>query len=361
MAKYKVIQFATGMTGKAAIRAMADHPELELVGCLVFAKDKVGKDAGEIAGIGRIGVTATDNFEDILKIEADAVSFNGMWPDLDKVCPLLASGKHVAMSAGLIYPKYLGPAVVNRLETACKQGHTSVFGGGISPGFVQCLAPIALSSMARRIDSIYMQEFVDMRGYDSYDLIVNMLGMGRTLEDVTKNKHPSFDTMMPDFFLQAVALTADALKLPVERFDKRYEYAITPGGSEASFGKIAPGTIGGLRATFVAVHDGKEKLVAELNWQCAFDLGAGWMQRSDLDNAQQWRITLEGDPSLRLISEQASTFKRKMGREEQSTDHAIVATTMSVLNAIPYLCEAQEPGIKTLLNLPLIAARYGAR
>ena len=30
---YKVIQWATGGVGKAAIEAVLDHPELELVGC----------------------------------------------------------------------------------------------------------------------------------------------------------------------------------------------------------------------------------------------------------------------------------------------------------------------------------------
>jgi hypothetical protein len=37
-------------------------------------------------------------------------------------------------------------------------------------------------------------------------------------------------------------------------------------------------------------------------------------------------------------------------------NRGIVATAMHCVNAVPYVCEA-EPGIKTYLDLPLIAGR----
>ena len=214
MRKYKVIQYATGVTGKIAIGVMADHPELELVGLLVHDKKKVGKDAGELAGLGRkLGIIATDSLEEVLKIEADAVSYNGMYPHIDTVCAMLESGKHVVLTAGFVYPEYLGADVKARLQAACVKGKACVFGGGISPGYVQTVAPITLSNLARRIDKLVVEEFVDFHDVDeSPELIGDMLGFGRSLEDVTQNKHPHYDEMMPKFFNQTVALTADALK-----------------------------------------------------------------------------------------------------------------------------------------------------
>jgi hypothetical protein len=49
-AMYRVIQWATGGVGRAAIQAVLHHPELELVGCWVHSADKDGRDAGELAG-----------------------------------------------------------------------------------------------------------------------------------------------------------------------------------------------------------------------------------------------------------------------------------------------------------------------
>ena len=70
---YKVIQWATGGIGKAAIEGVADHPDLELVGCWVHSDDKVGQDAGTIAGIRELGVTATNSMQDILAMETNEV------------------------------------------------------------------------------------------------------------------------------------------------------------------------------------------------------------------------------------------------------------------------------------------------
>jgi hypothetical protein len=42
---YRVIQWAAGGVGRAAIQGIANHPELELVGCFVTDPKKVGRDA----------------------------------------------------------------------------------------------------------------------------------------------------------------------------------------------------------------------------------------------------------------------------------------------------------------------------
>jgi hypothetical protein len=58
------IVWGTGNVGRAAIRAVTAHPELELTAVLVHDPRKVGRDAGEIGGLGRsTGVTATDDVE----------------------------------------------------------------------------------------------------------------------------------------------------------------------------------------------------------------------------------------------------------------------------------------------------------
>lgn len=46
----RVIQWATGGVGTAAVKGVLDHPELELVGCWVHSEAKAGKDVGDIIG-----------------------------------------------------------------------------------------------------------------------------------------------------------------------------------------------------------------------------------------------------------------------------------------------------------------------
>ena len=56
----RVFQWATGNSGTRSLRAVIEHPDLELVGVHVHAGDKVGKDAGELCGAGPTGVEMAD-------------------------------------------------------------------------------------------------------------------------------------------------------------------------------------------------------------------------------------------------------------------------------------------------------------
>ena len=92
---YGVIQWATGGVGKAAIEGVQSHPELQLVGCWVHSPEKVGKDAGVIAGIGEVGVTATNSIDDIVALDANCVIYAPLLPNEDELVRLLESGKNV--------------------------------------------------------------------------------------------------------------------------------------------------------------------------------------------------------------------------------------------------------------------------
>ena len=100
----RVVQWATGSVGVAAIKGVLEHPELELVGCWVHSEDKAGKDVGEIIGTAPLGVAATNSLDDILALDADAVIYAPLLPNLDEVTALLRSGKNVVSPVGWFYP-----------------------------------------------------------------------------------------------------------------------------------------------------------------------------------------------------------------------------------------------------------------
>ena len=105
----RVIQWASGNVGRHAIRGVADHAHLELVGLYVHGEDKLGKDAGEISGIEPLGVPATNNIEEVLNLKADCIihaplpsKIYGDDPnaDIDHICRALRSGKNVITVVG---------------------------------------------------------------------------------------------------------------------------------------------------------------------------------------------------------------------------------------------------------------------
>ncbi len=102
---------------------MLAHPELELVGCWVHSADKVGRDVGEICGIGPIGVKATNSLDEICALDADAVVYSPVLASTRDVIRLLESGKNVVTPVGWIYPADT-PGVA-ALQAACLTGGAS--------------------------------------------------------------------------------------------------------------------------------------------------------------------------------------------------------------------------------------------
>jgi len=112
--KKRVVVWGTGNVGRPAIRAVVAHRDLELAGVVVSSPAKVGRDAGELAGIALTGVRATANGMELLaRGGIDAVAYTatadtrpaeayGRLPRvrsqrrLDGVLPAAAPGVHAS-------------------------------------------------------------------------------------------------------------------------------------------------------------------------------------------------------------------------------------------------------------------------
>ncbi len=141
---YRVIQWATGNVGRAAIEGVVNHPDLELVGAYVYSDQKAGRDVGEVCGLGPLGVTATNDVEEILALDADCVVYSPMLASPPEVVRLLESGKNVVTPVGWVYP--FRTHDLTAIEAACRQGDASLHGTGINPGGITEQLPLVLSA-----------------------------------------------------------------------------------------------------------------------------------------------------------------------------------------------------------------------
>ncbi len=76
----RVVVWSTGGVGAIAIDAISRRPDLELVGVWVHSPEKVGRDAGELAGIEPLGVTATNDADALIALAPDAVVYAASGP-----------------------------------------------------------------------------------------------------------------------------------------------------------------------------------------------------------------------------------------------------------------------------------------
>src|SRR3954471_18368551 len=101
---YRVIQWATGGVGRAAIEGILDHPELELAGAWVHSPEKDGVDLGELVGREAVGVAATTDVDALLALDADCVLYAPVMADPAVVATILRAGKNVVTPLGWFYP-----------------------------------------------------------------------------------------------------------------------------------------------------------------------------------------------------------------------------------------------------------------
>jgi 4-hydroxy-tetrahydrodipicolinate reductase len=113
----RVVQWATGNIGARSLRAVIEHPDLELAGVYVYGVDKAGRDAGDLCGVDSTGVEATNDVDEILALEADCILYMPRACDFDDVCRLLGSGANVVTTRGEFHrPASLDPAVRARVR-----------------------------------------------------------------------------------------------------------------------------------------------------------------------------------------------------------------------------------------------------
>jgi hypothetical protein len=112
------VQWTTGNVGRRSVVAIAANPGLELIGCFAWGADKVGRDVGELCGIDRLGVTATDDVDALLALRPDCVVYNPKWPDVDEMVRILEAGVNVVSTAAFITGHSLGDGR-DRLIAAC--------------------------------------------------------------------------------------------------------------------------------------------------------------------------------------------------------------------------------------------------
>ena len=146
---YRVIQWATGGVGRAAIEGIARHPELELVGCWVHSAGQ-GRAAtsASSSGVGPIGVTATTDVDALLALDADCVLYAPMLADPRRGRPHPRVGQERRDAARLVLPER-EQRPRPELEAACREGGVTLHGTGIHPGGITERFPLMVSALSR--------------------------------------------------------------------------------------------------------------------------------------------------------------------------------------------------------------------
>ncbi|HEX4490576.1 MAG TPA: dihydrodipicolinate reductase [Acidimicrobiia bacterium] len=343
---YRVIQWATGGVGKAAIEGVLTHPELELVGCWVHSASKDGRDVGELIDRDPIGVTASTNVDDVLALDADCVVYAPVLADPKVVARILRSGKNVVTPVGWVYPQ---PEHVVDLEAAAREGRVTLHGTGIHPGGITERFPLMVSALSNAVTRVRAEEFSDIRTYAAPDVVHDVMLFGKTPEEARSS---IMTTVLGQGFKQSVRMVAAEMGFAIDpELRTTHEVAVATAPIDSPIGPIEPGLVAAQRFRWEGLVDGEPVIVAAVNW---------FMGQENLDPAwsfgpegERFEVEITGDPPVLLTFHELHPSSIEEGLRR---NRGIVATAMHCVNSVPYVCRA-EPGIRTYLDLPLIAGR----
>lgn len=349
-----VVVWGTGNMGRAAIRAVEANPSLELSAVVVNNPDKAGRDAGDLAGLGRdLGVPATTEVDAALATlgGAGAVAYmasGDVRPDeaAEDVRRALAAGAVVVTPAiYALYDQRNAPAELREpLLAAARAGRAALFVSGVDPGWGNDLLPVVVSAMAGEIDQVRCQEIFDYSTYDAPDAVRYAVGMGEPMDYEPLMVAPGVPTMV---WGGQVRMVARALGVEVQEIRETLERRALEEDVTNPMGLFAAGTQGALRFEVQGLVDGEPVIVVEHVTRIAPGVAPDWPVPPDGGEGTH-RVVIEGRPRIEVSLEATAE-----GGNRAAGGNATAANRL--VNAIPWL-RAAEPGLYDGLDVPLSPA-----
>jgi 2,4-diaminopentanoate dehydrogenase len=327
MPTIKVMHFGLGPIGAGVAKQVAARPGFKIVGGIDIDPAKVGRDLGDVIGIGkRIGVKVSGDAKKALKsakpdivVLCTSSSIKAVMPQIEMI--VKAKVPIVSTTEELSYPGYTHIRNARQIHAWAKTAKVAVLGTGVNPGFAMDALPIALTAVCERVERITVNRVQDARIRRLP--FQQKIGAGLTTEQFEKKVRDG--SVRHVGLTESIAMIADALGWTLDRITDDIEPKLAKVTISSEFLAVDPGYVCGI------VQDGigykKAEPVIRLHLE-AF-LGAPDSYDS---------IDIEGSP--------------RISQKISGGIHGDVATASIVVNSIPKVLDA-APGLHTMRSLAL--------
>lgn len=325
--RIRVIQYGLGPIGSAIARHVMERPGLELVGGADIDPAKVGKDVGEVIGLGRaLGFVVANRLEQALaRMDADLVlhatsSYFELFKD--QIVEILEAGLDVVSTAEeLSFPWLAHPKEAAEIDAVAKRVGKTVLATGVNPGFLMDSLPLSLTAICQRVDRIEVTRVINAttrRGP-----FQAKIGSGMTVKDFRAKMDES--RMGHVGLPESVRMVFDTLGKKLARYESSVEPVVADRPIKTEHLEVQPGQVRGLKQVARAYTDEGEFLT--LTFMAALEEG---------DSGDIIKITGRPDLEVKLKGTNGD-----------------IATVAIAVNAIRRVREA-PPGLVTMRDLPIV-------
>jgi 4-hydroxy-tetrahydrodipicolinate reductase len=335
MEKIKVIPYGIGAVGGFITKFLLEKEGVEIVGAVDVAKDKVGKDLGEVLGLKhKVGIKISENLESVLQKTRADIAIHATSSFLKDTYPQIASIlKHgvnvVSTCEELSYPYVSEPKLAEKLDALAKKHDSTVLGTGINPGFLMDTLALTLTSACEKIEKIEVTRV--MNAGTRRLPFQKKIGAGLTVEEFQQKIEKKQITGHVGLE-QSIAMIANALAWKLDRIlVQSVEPVIAKKTVESKDIKVNAGKVAGLKQKAKGIMKNREVIALD------FQAYIGAEEEYDA-------ITIKGVPNI--------------NQKIQPCVHGDTGTVAVIVNAIPRVINAPA-GLFTMKDLPVPSATPG--
>jgi len=332
MEKVRVVLYGVGAIGSSIAKLLLEKEGIEIVGAIDIAKDKVGKDLGEVLQIGkRIGVIISNDYRKVLSkaccnvvIHATSSYLKDVYP---QIAPLAEYGVNVISTCEeLSYPFVNEPELAKKLDSLGIKYGVTFLGTGINPGFLMDTLVIMLTGVCQRVNKIKVERV--MNAAARRVPFQKKVGAGLSISEFKKKIEGKAITGHVGLE-QSMGMIASALGWKLDKIQvDTVEPVIAMKNVASQAIKVRKGDAAGLRQQARGVMNRKD--VISLDFQAY--IGA----EEEYDS-----ITIDGVPPI--------------NQKIAPCVHGDLATAAVIVNSIPKVMNA-APGLATMRDLPVLSA-----
>jgi 2,4-diaminopentanoate dehydrogenase len=344
----RVVVWGTGNVGRPAIRAVAAHRDLELVGVVVADPAKVGRDAGELAGIAPLGVLATDDVQVALSPDVDAVVYAATADSrpveaYTELARCLQAGRNVVSTSfyPLLHPPSAPTELCSMIDAACSEGSSSVFVSGIDPGWALDILPALVSGVGAGITELRVQEIFNYTLYDQPTVVRGVIGFGGPMDSLPLMLH---DVSLLTVWAPMIRILGGLIGVEVDDISTHVERRpLDRTVDTPEMGVFEQGTLGAFRFEVTGWVGGHPLLVVEHVTRIDDACAADWPHSTSPGG--EHRVVMSGHPNLTV------TIHGTEPGEPGAAGGGNATAANRIVNAIPVVCAA-PPGALSSLDLP---------
>jgi 4-hydroxy-tetrahydrodipicolinate reductase len=315
-----VAQYGIGPIGAEIARLLLSKPWVKLVSAVDIDPAKIGRDVGEVIGLGReVGVKVTSEVQG--KPEVVCHSTGSRLREVSgQLRDLLGRGCHVVSTCEeLSYP--LDEAIREELNQTARANNVTLLGTGVNPGFVMDKLPLTITSVCQSIESVEIMRI--QNASTRREPLQRKVGAGMTTAefraavDAGRIKHMGLR--------ESLMMVGNGLGV---EFDSVSDEVIEPIVADREvvtpYLKVLPGQVAGVHQTIY----GKGRI--DVSLELRMYVGAEAVAAD--------RVIVKGVPNVEM--------------EIKGGVHGDRATAAMVVNSIPRVVSAR-PGVLTMDDIPI--------